>query len=117
MNVPEPADPAIIVGEQLSAVSFVQDYVELHFAGPVLRAFSNPRVQIGRVQYVFPESGSRDALCSLIGLLVVSVSLREADSFVAEFENGSRFVVPLDGSYGESMHFQAERFNSPLSVW
>ena len=32
----------ILIGEQLSAVSFVQDYVEFHFDGPVLRALTNP---------------------------------------------------------------------------
>jgi hypothetical protein len=46
MAAPEPADPAIILGEPLSAVAFVRDYVEFHFDGPVLRAISNPRVEV-----------------------------------------------------------------------
>lgn len=31
-----------LVGLEVSAVSFVRDYVELHFDGPVLRAVSDP---------------------------------------------------------------------------
>ncbi len=34
-----------IVGEQLCAVSFVQDYVEFHFDGPVIRALAAPIVK------------------------------------------------------------------------
>jgi hypothetical protein len=39
----------VIVGAQLSAVTFVQDYVQLHFDGPRLTAFSHPVVRLGRL--------------------------------------------------------------------
>jgi len=49
-----------LAGEELSAVSFVRDYVEFHFDGPVLRALTNPRVEIDGETISFPEPGSRD---------------------------------------------------------
>ena len=60
-------------GEILNAVAFVMDYVEFHFNGPVLRAFTNPVVDAGGSQIAFDQPGSRDALCSLIGAEVGSV--------------------------------------------
>ena len=35
-----------LVGEELSEVAFVRDYVEFHFDGPVLRALADPE-QVG----------------------------------------------------------------------
>jgi hypothetical protein len=69
--------PAGLVGEQLNTVAFVMDYVEFSFNGPVLRALTGPIVQTGELRLRFPEPGSRDALCSLIGSEVVAVTITE----------------------------------------
>jgi len=37
----------MLIGEQLSAVTFVQDYVQLHFDGPRLTVFSHAVVMRG----------------------------------------------------------------------
>ena len=37
----------IIVGEKLSSVTFVMDYVQLGFDGPLLTAYSGPEVSFG----------------------------------------------------------------------
>lgn len=37
-----------LIGEELNVVSFVMDYVEFHFNGPVLRALTKPTVEVGR---------------------------------------------------------------------
>jgi hypothetical protein len=68
-----------LVAEQLNAVSFVMDYVEFHFNGPVLRALSSPVLDYHGRRVRFPEPGSRDALCSLIGTEVAAVEVREHD--------------------------------------
>jgi hypothetical protein len=36
-----------LIGEQLNAVCFVLDYVELCFDGPIVRAFTGPIVRSG----------------------------------------------------------------------
>ena len=52
---------------QLSAVSFVQDYLQLDFEGHKLTMILWPAVRIGLELRSFGEPGYRDALCSLIG--------------------------------------------------
>ena len=46
-----------LVGEEVNAVSFVMDYVEFHFNGPVLRAIADPVVHRGQQwwQFLFSE--------------------------------------------------------------
>lgn len=56
------AELADLVGEEISAVCFVRDYVEVRFDGPILRALSHPVVVAADSVARFPEPGSRDAL-------------------------------------------------------
>ena len=100
----------ILVGEQLSAVSFVQDYVEFHFDGPVLRALRNPLVQTPHGRWQFPWPGSRDALCEPIGRDVLSVRFETGARIQLELEGGYQLTIPLDlASYRgpEAAHFIA----------
>jgi len=48
-----------IIGQPLSGVAFVQDYVELHFDGKILRTLANPSIAGDRGRFAFPEAGSR----------------------------------------------------------
>ena len=97
-----------LVGEELSAVSFVRDYVEFHFDGPVLRALTNVRVEhAGRIA-AFPAPGSRDALCALIGQPVRAVTHQPEQHIRLAFADGAILTVPLDRrSYigPEAAHF------------
>lgn len=109
----------VLVGEQLSAVSFVQDYVELHFDGPVVRSLTNPIARNGQHQVQFPAPGSRDALCEFIGRSVASVELNESLALALHFEGGGSITVPLDDVScrgQEAMHFQLS-LTGPLQVW
>ena len=108
-----------LVGEQLSAVAFVQDYVELHFDGPVIRALTNPIADSGGVRISFPAPGSRDALCRFIGRLVEKVEVQDNVSLTCHFQGGGSIIVPLDpDSYraAEAMHFQ-DSPTGALQVW
>jgi hypothetical protein len=89
-------DPTCLVGEELDTVAFVMDYVEFKFNGPVLRALTNPTVQSGRLRLRFPEPGSRDALCSLIGTGVVAVTISENDRIEVAMNRGQTLTIPLD---------------------
>lgn len=108
-----------IVGEQLSAVSFVQDYVEFHFDGPVVRALSNPTVRGPSVKATFPDKGSRDALCSAIGRIVRSVEVDDDHRAEIGLDGECVITIPLgaDNHRGtEAMHFVAAPY-SPVQVW
>ncbi len=107
-----------IVGEQLSAVSFVQDYVEFHFDGPVIRALSGPIVKENGETIRFPSPRSRDQLCSLIGRPVSSFELIEGLELRIRL-GGADLIVPLDAERTtgpEAMHFQ-DSLTSPVQVW
>ena len=100
-----------LVGEELNAVSFVMDYVEFHFNGPVVRALTNPTVWIDTREARFPEAGSRDALCALIGREVLAVNHTPGERIDVELARGARLRIPLDeASYigPEAAHFVAE---------
>ncbi len=106
-------------GEEVSAVSFVRDYVEIHFDGPVVRSLSNPTVTTPDSRARFPEAGSRDALCQLIGAVVTGVILKEGESFELITDNDCNLVIPLDSQSlrrGEAMHFLPAS-NRPMEVW
>ena len=89
-------DPAGLVGEQLNNVAFVMNYVEFKFNGPVLRALTNPIVESDGLRLRFPESGSRDALCSLIGSEVEAVTVNDDDRIELALTSDRRLTISLD---------------------
>jgi len=107
-----------LCGEELNTVSFVMDYVDFGFNGPILRALANPTIEVAGRRWTFPASGSRDALCTLIGQSAESVSHTEGHSIVLTFSPGTRLVIPLgdDNPTGESAHY-LPRLNGPLQVF
>lgn len=113
-------DPlAVLVGEQINAIAFVLDYVELHFNGPILRCIANPIVSCELGEFVFPCSGSRDALCSLIGDRPSRIAITEKEAIVLEMSGGCTLTVPLTEDHargGESAHF-VRGVNEPIQVW
>lgn len=110
---------APLIGEPVSAVAFVTDYVELHFNGPIFRFIANPTVICGSTRFTFPESGSRDALCSLIGERPVSIDIVDDVSITLNMDGGCKLTLPLDKAHargGESAHFVGG-VNEPVQVW
>ena len=108
-----------LVGEEISAVAFVCDYVEFHFSGPILRSLSHPTIAGKGTEHRFPESGSRDALCGVIGSTVRAVKLEEHRALELTTNNDCRITIPLDIENlpgGEAMHFVPE-LNGPIQVW
>ena len=106
-------------GKTISTVAFVRDYVEFYFDGPVLRSISNPRIIVKNVEYRFPEQGSRDALCLVIGSRVSTVELREHDALVFATSNGCQVMIPLDVASlrgDEAMHFMPA-LGGLMQVW
>jgi hypothetical protein len=74
-------DPLLrrVVNEQLGAVVFVQNYLQLDFDGIRLTTNVWPVVTIEANEYRFGESGYRDALCSFIAHKVVATSETDAE--------------------------------------
>jgi hypothetical protein len=77
-----------ITGRSLSAVVFVQDYVQFQFDGPCLTA-RNPPVFRADAGVLLPgNAGYRDGLCSTIGFEVASVRVTHEELHI-EFANSS----------------------------
>ncbi len=104
-----------IIGEFLSSVEFVMDYVQLRFCGAMLTTYRRPHIQIGYHTYLPGEPGYRDALCSLIGQTVEDTEVCERHFLRISFE-GSSIRVPLsaDESVGQE---SASLWSSADRVW
>ncbi len=107
-----------LIGEELSAVCFVRDYVEFCFDGPILRAINNPTISVSKVSTTFPSAGSYDMFCTLIGQRLIKLNIKENVEAVFEFSSGAKLIIPLipEINTGEAMHFLWSP-DAPLQVW
>lgn len=116
-----PSEPSleILVGEPINGVAFIMDYVEVYFNGPVLRCIANPTVRTSSGVSTFPENGSRDALCTLIGDSPSRIDLAPELSLTVHMTSGTVLTVPLDAAHsygGESINF-VPGINRSVLVW
>src|ERR1700753_726428 len=88
-------DVSGIVGGELKAVEFVEDFLQLRFDAPLLKLYNWPHVLLADFSVAFGEPEYRNALCSQIGEKVVQGSLEEGDALTIEFENGTVFGLSL----------------------
>src|SRR5580698_653515 len=104
-------DVSSIIGEELVAVEFVQDYLQLRFAAPLFTLYNWPHVLLPDFSVAYGEPEYRNALCAQIGEKVAQASLEEGDALTMEFENGTVFGLslreedldgPESGSYSET---------------
>ena len=84
-----------LIGEQLSAVTFVRNYIQLHFDGPRLDAVTLPFVRNGGKCFQPMAEGYRDALCGQIAKKVVEAYVHAGSNAVIEFSDGSSLCIPL----------------------
>ena len=113
-------DVSAIEGEELKAVEFVEDYLQLRFGAPLLKLYDWPHVLLTDFSVAFGEPEYRNALCAQIGETVATASLEEDDALTIEFGNGVVFGLslreedidaPVSGSYSESgLSEDAEEF-------
>lgn len=104
-------DVSAILGEELVAVEFVQDFLQLRFAGPLFILYDWPHVLLTDFSVAYGEPEYRNALCAQIGEKVATASLEESDVLTIEFESGTVLGLslreedldgPESGSYSET---------------
>ena len=88
-------DISAIEGEELEAVEFVQDYLQLRFEGPLLTFYEWPSVLLEEFSVSFGDPGYRDALCALIGEEVEQALLEEGSSLTLKLANGAVVALSL----------------------
>jgi hypothetical protein len=85
-----------LIGRALSAVVFVQDYLQLQFDGDLLTVLVWPTVVSGGGRYTFGNPGYRDALCERIAAVVTDAEVEPEQRLTVRLDDGSTIVVPLD---------------------
>jgi hypothetical protein len=104
-------DVSAVIGEELKAVEFVEDFLQLRFDGPLFTLYSWPHVLLTDFSLAYGEPEYRNALCAQIGEKVLQASLEEGDALTIEFENGTVFGLSLreeDLDWPESGSFSAD---------
>ena len=88
----------VLLGEQLSSVIFVMDYLQLDFDGNRFTLNVWPQMTIGDSTYRFGETSYRDHLCSLIAQIVKQATGEDKQHLAIIFESGDKIMVPLNES-------------------
>lgn len=116
MNAPESQSVLhCLENTQLSAVTFVQDYVQLHFDGPCLTAYVWPHI-LNKKEPATPKvPGYRDALCERIGKTVVKAFEEPGERLVIVFEDDVTLEVSLNEADREGP--EAAMFRDQSDKW
>jgi hypothetical protein len=103
-------------GEQLSSVTFVQDYLQLAFDGPALSVFTPVSVRSSSITAASGDGNFRNALCGQIAKIVADVTLYSGDALTIRFEDGSQIEISLKpDAYTGPEAFVADGFgDSPI---
>jgi hypothetical protein len=83
-----------IVGEQLSAVSFVMDYLQLQFNDYFLTVLTPLTVRASEQSFRLGDLPYRDALCERIAHIVRNIVLT-TDNLRIDFDDDSAFIISL----------------------
>jgi hypothetical protein len=85
-----------LIGEYLSSVEFVMDYVQLRFSGPCLTVYAIvQRVTKDGLTKTWGEPGYRDALCSIITHTLKQAHVETGQQLSLIFDDGSVWSVSL----------------------
>lgn len=83
----------MIDGRVLRSVQFTSETIDLDFGGIRLAVRGNPVTICAGQRLRYPDAGSRDALCSLIGDRVRVVRVPSADRVEVVFDSGGELVM------------------------
>lgn len=105
-----------IVGTELGSVVFVRDYVQFNFDGPIITFVVDPQVTARGVERTFPNDGSRDYLCALIGKKITGAR-RSGDRIHIDFEGEGAVSVSTLGPDGAELKDEIlELFDFPSDL-
>ena len=88
-------DLTILEGQELHAVEFVDDFLQLRFDGPVLTFYEWPSVLLEEFSLSHGEPEYRNQLCAQIGEEVETAELEEGSSLTLKLTNGHVFALSL----------------------
>jgi hypothetical protein len=92
--VPESA-PTLpsLEGRKLRSIRFFSDAIELDFSGVIVTTTDNPVIVSGLQRARYPDPGSRDALCILIGAPVEAMRAATGERIEIRFSGDRQLIV------------------------
>src|SRR5579862_8966419 len=112
MNTPSQTETELaqqVVGEQLSGVTFVMDYLQLQFnPPPMINAYTPVTVRSAIGSCISGEDQFRNRLCEQITKIVKSLVIRGEEAFLITFQDGSEISIslkPADYTGPEALEF------------
>jgi hypothetical protein len=108
-----------VVGKNVSAICFVQDYVQVIFEELILTCYTAPTVLISDEAVNFHTPGYRDKLCELIGKSVQSVTerLREELSIYFDGDGSIRISLRFDDAKSVEAAMLHQQGGDIFDVW
>lgn len=85
-----------LLGEDVNAIQFVMDYLQIHFNGIGFTFYVWPTLNINNEVYEFGHIDYRNKLCELIGKTVTDVYIVHKDLLVIELQRGDRIQLNID---------------------
>src|SRR5215204_1308489 len=89
-----PAGLASLEGEELGAIIFVRDYLQLNFDGPLLTLLVWPRLRDQAQVLGISDVGYRDKLCQQIGKVVQAIDENSREEVTIQFSDGTELIIP-----------------------
>lgn len=86
-----------LTGRRVSSIRFLVRAMEIDFGGLVVEVSGNPIVTAGPKRFRYPESGSRDAICALIGTRVERMRFTQGDRTEIRFDTGWELAIARSG--------------------
>jgi hypothetical protein len=87
-----------IVGAQLSAITFVMDYYQFQFDGPMFNVLTPVTVDSESGRAVTGDDQFRNLVCGQIAKIVRAVTVREGEAIAVTFEDRSEVRFSLKES-------------------
>jgi hypothetical protein len=85
-----------MVGLELAGITFIRDYVQFLFGGPILNVYTWPQVKIQERIISLADTGYRDGLCALINKkIILAYEDAEKEQIMIVFEGGNQLSVSL----------------------
>jgi hypothetical protein len=81
-------------GRSITAVKFLSNAIVVEVGVVRMELRGNPLIVCGSQRSRFPDAGSRDALCSLIGDRVDSVRAPSPERVEIHFMSGCELIIP-----------------------
>lgn len=89
----------MFIGEEVSGILFIRDYIELQCEEKRIHFFSNPVIVQESIRYSFPEKSSYSAFVDLVGKTIKAITLSDG-IYTFMFDNGVAIEVQEAGGIG-----------------